>query len=130
MGDLDPRELRKLAIMFDRNNDGTISYLEFTNVVEGRSPPPEDPLTNQGHGADVLLNKVKRKMFQTFDSLRAAFLKYDCDRSGALDARELNAVLQSNGVMLEPDQLAQLLRSFDKNGDGQIDYNEFVQAMQ
>ena len=32
------------------------------------------------------------------------------------------------GLGLQPDQLGQLLRSFDKNGDGQIDYNEFVQV--
>lgn len=128
--DLNPQEIRKLVILFDRNNDGVISYLEFVAVVEGRTPMPEAAIENNPEGAEVVLTKVKQRMFHTFDNLRSAFLKYDHDKSGALDARELNAVMESSGLCIEPGQLAELVQTFDTNGDGQIQYNEFVRAMQ
>lgn len=60
---------------------------ELTRVlcraVEGRAPPPEAALPNAAAMEDVLvLNKVRGKMFETFDNLRTAFLSYDHDRSG------------------------------------------------
>jgi len=58
--------------------------------------------------------------------LRAAFDKKDADRSGYLDSDEIAAALAQAGVIASEEALKSLVRSMDTNGDGKIDFDEFV----
>lgn len=58
--------------------------------------------------------------------LRAAFDKKDADRSGYLDSDEIAAALAQAGVIASEEALKNLVRSMDTNGDGKIDFDEFV----
>lgn len=62
------------------------------------------------------------------DSLRKAFEVYDTDKSGAIDAKELRTIL--GGETGFDDQVwNDIIREVDKNGDGEIELNEFITMM-
>lgn len=58
-------------------------------------------------------------------SIRAAFDKYDRDRSGDIDSAELRNVLEDLGVDASDERLNEAFELLDKNGDGIISYEEF-----
>jgi len=58
--------------------------------------------------------------------VNAIFLAVDQDRSGAIDAAELQAALSKSGFVMSLAAVAQLIRIYDKNNDNRIDLQEFV----
>ncbi len=61
------------------------------------------------------------------------FKKYDKDNSGFLDRKELrlalnelNKFFKEIGLGLTIDELEDMMNKADKNGDGRVDYNEFI----
>lgn len=58
--------------------------------------------------------------------LRAAFDQKDTDGSGYLDHDEIAAALSQTGVIASEDALKNLVETMDTNGDGKIDFEEFV----
>ena len=71
---------------------------------------------------------------QTFmreDYLRTAFQMFDTDKSGKIDASELKQLLEGEefkGVYTR-EQLEQAIAEVDDNGDGEIDFAEFMTMM-
>lgn len=55
------------------------------------------------------------------EELKNAFKVFDKDGSGTISAIELRAVLQHLGENLTDDDLDEMLKMADKNGDGNID---------
>ena len=53
------------------------------------------------------------------------FRGYDKDGSGAIDARELGALCASLGRNLTAEELAQALGVLDKDGGGEVSFDEF-----
>lgn len=58
--------------------------------------------------------------------LRTCFDKYDEDQSGKLDSREVAAALSQSGVIASPAAIADLMEEMDGDGDGKIDFDEFL----
>lgn len=58
--------------------------------------------------------------------LRAAFDRTDTDGSGYLDEREVAASLASAGVIALQDTATDLIKKLDTDGNGKIDFEEFV----
>lgn len=53
--------------------------------------------------------------------LRAAFRVFDKDDSGTIDTAELRHLMKSIGEDLTDDQIEEMIREADKDGDGCID---------
>lgn len=87
------------TVDFDKN--GYIEYSEFVTVAMDKK---------------VLLSKGR---------LRAAFNLFDIDGSGTIAADELKRIL----VDVDDDQWAQIIGEVDTNGDGEVDFDEFVAMM-
>jgi len=65
-------------------------------------------------------------------SLRKAFDTFDIDQSGTLDAEELLQILTrqtQHGAALSADDAKALIAMFDTNGDGVLDFDEFLGVM-
>lgn len=58
-------------------------------------------------------------------ALKAAFDKYDTDKSGFLDTNELFALAGELGVLLDSDELEAAFKQLDTSGDGKIQFGEF-----
>ena len=61
-------------------------------------------------------------MTDTEDELRQAFLTFDKDKSGKINADELRHVLLSVGDKLDAKDVDELMKQGDINQDGEIDY--------
>ncbi|KAI9640006.1 hypothetical protein NHQ30_011565 [Ciborinia camelliae] len=74
---------------------------------------------------------MARKMKDTDseEEIREAFKVFDRDNNGFISAAELRHVMTSIGEKLTDDEVDEMIREADQDGDGRIDYNEFVQLM-
>ena len=58
--------------------------------------------------------------------LKVAFDRKDTDGSGYLTQSELAAALASSGVIASPESMDELMTEMDADGDGRIEFEEFV----
>lgn len=61
-----------------------------------------------------------------FKDLREAFRIFDKDRSGYIEAKELISVTTTMGQALSKEELTAFMQEADLDGDGKLDYEEFV----
>merc|ERR1719270_940665 len=92
---------------FDKHNDGNVNFRDFLMVVH---------LTSNGSAED---------------KLRTMFSLYDLDGNGVIEAREMESVLSDVCSMMNKDSYGQSEKMFqmmDKDKDGKITEQEFIQA--
>jgi Ca2+-binding EF-hand superfamily protein len=58
--------------------------------------------------------------------LQESFQLFDLDRNGTISPGELAQVMRQLGQALSPQQAAQIVETYDVNGDGQIEFAEFL----
>jgi len=63
------------------------------------------------------------------EHLKAAFRTFDQDGSGKISALELRNVMHSLGEKLTDSEINDMILEADIDGDGQINYEEFVKIM-
>ena len=123
---------------------GTITTTELGTVMRslGQSPTEEElqEMVNEvdadGSGAidfQEFLTLLARQMREASgadeEELREAFRVFDQDQNGFISRDELRHVLQNLGERLSDEELAEMLREADVDGDGQINYTEFAKVM-
>ncbi len=62
------------------------------------------------------------------NELKARFDALDSNQDGTLSREELRGLFDGLSEGVSEAQLDQLLQSVDLNGDGKVDFNEFLQA--
>mmetsp|Transcript_47556 Transcript_47556/g.136735 ORF Transcript_47556/g.136735 Transcript_47556/m.136735 type:complete len:546 (+) Transcript_47556:101-1738(+) len=60
-------------------------------------------------------------------TLRLIFMQADLDRSGGIELGELQRALQMSGANMDASVVAQILSSYDADGSGALEFDEFVQ---
>ena len=77
------------------------------------------------------LSMMARKMqdTDTEEEIREAFKVFDKDGNGFISAAELRHVMTTLGEKLSEDEVEEMIREADVDGDGQINYDEFVKLM-
>ncbi|KAI9124552.1 hypothetical protein K1719_004474 [Acacia pycnantha] len=69
----------------------------------------------------------------SLEELKQAFDVFDVNKDGFIDERELQrvlCVLGFNKAATERENCQKMIRNFDENGDGRIDFKEFVRIME
>ena len=60
---------------------------------------------------------------------REAFMRYDRDRNGTIDAWELKAALESFGSKATDEEVFLMIAEVDMNANGVVDFAEFVKVL-
>ena len=95
-------EIKELFHSLDANKDGTIDYTEF------------------------LACSINEKKYLKEERLYEFFTSLDKDHSGKLSVDEIKKAF---GDEASSEKINSLIKKIDKNGDGEIDYNEFLDLM-
>ena len=152
--DLSSREITKLKgefLALDENGDGTIQTRELGKVlreVKDKLKMTEKDIQRilyefdaDGSGTievnEFLLamaNKKDRdkiiKALTNRSTIRKQFIKYDKDKNGVITRDEFKKCLENTTkTKLTKEQIDRVMKNADKNGDGRIDYDEFIAAM-
>jgi len=130
----DRNELRQLFLKFDEEKRGTITHKQMKQVLEdlyhidsveaeavfrSMDTDHDDTIAYSEFLAASLQGRVK--VYE--DVLRRTFQSFDRDASGFIGTDDLKSVL---GEHFEGSDAKQLISEADTNGDGQIDYDEFL----
>eukprot|EP00892_Ulva_mutabilis_P000128 jgi/Ulvmu1/10115/UM006_0066.1 len=124
------------TIDHDHNGKITVSELQYAIKLWGHRIPPSE-VTAILTAADVdgdgeidynefVASTMNINQLEKEEVIWRAFAELDADGSGSISAPELECALQRFGIQ---DDVHDLLQAADTNGDGQIDYQEFVQLM-
>jgi hypothetical protein len=81
---------------------------------------------------DSLLKRCKASgksayLHKMFRGTLRLFRKFDVDMSGTLNCHELVEVINELGVPCNLEEARSVVEAFDKDGNGEIDYNEFLE---
>ena len=133
--------LKKVFSAFDKSKDGQISYEELR---QGLIQLKSNRITEQDiyflfQALDVDRNgkidytefiaaTLQRANYLRNDRLLEAFLNFDKDKSGKITKEELLEALKANKT--QEKEIEKYIKAVDKNKDGKIDYNEFLDLMQ
>jgi calcium-dependent protein kinase len=122
----------------DTNGDGVLSYDEIKVGLEKMNFSPEDVqslLDNLELNEDGVVDYTKfvaanmeKSVYLREERLMAAFKLFDKDGDGKITVKEIMEVLNREQCRDE-DYYNQLLKEVDLNGDGTIDFNEFLVMM-
>ncbi|XP_033736501.1 calmodulin-like [Pecten maximus] len=128
--------------MFDLHDNGKVTVENLMLVMKtlGMNPTKEeveDILKDMDIDGDGMINfddfskrmKVEMESTEEEAELRNAFKLFDKDKSGKIDFEELRVALSSIGESLTDEQVQKMLQEADRNGDGEIDYEEFITMM-
>eukprot|EP01126_Amoeba_proteus_P002059 TRINITY_DN1064_c0_g1_i3.p1 TRINITY_DN1064_c0_g1~~TRINITY_DN1064_c0_g1_i3.p1 ORF type:complete len:149 (-),score=50.71 TRINITY_DN1064_c0_g1_i3:93-539(-) len=63
------------------------------------------------------------------EELREAFYMFDKNRDGSISVNELSQVLRNLNQAATDAEINEMIRQVDKDGDGEIDFEEFVSMM-
>ncbi|KAL5712486.1 translation elongation factor EF1B gamma [Ranunculus cassubicifolius] len=135
-------EFQEAFHLFDKDGDGCITIDELATVIRSLDQnPTEEELLDMITEVDVdgngtiefgeFLNLMAKKMKETDaeEELREAFKVFDKDQNGYISATELRHVMINLGEKLTDEEVAQMIKEADLDGDGQVNYEEFVRMM-
>jgi len=133
--------------LFDKDHDGKLTVKELEGVLRFLGKTLSD------YNMDGILKKIDmygngtvgfpeflQLMSQTsynngggnlkHGEIMAVFRIFDKDGDGFITADEIQKEMGNHGDTFTEEQVQQMMKGADANGDGKIDYEEFVKLMQ
>ena len=107
-----PEDVNHLMTEFDIDGSGTINVCEFLILMSKRKN------RKMIHRAIILRT-----------SIRKAFKEMDLDGNGFITRKEFKCVMKKQSAKYTEAQMNAMIKEADTNGDGKIDYDEFVVCM-
>ena len=130
-------EFKEAFSLFDKDGDGTVTTKELGTVMRSLGQnPTEAELQDMINEVDAdgngtidfpeFLSLMARKMkdTDTEEELVEAFKVFDRDGNGFISAAELRHVMTNLGEKLTDEEVDEMIREADVDGDGQINYEE------
>ncbi|GFG28698.1 hypothetical protein Cfor_05983 [Coptotermes formosanus] len=126
-------EFKEAFSLFDKDGDGTITTKELGTVMRSLGQnPTEAELQDMINEVDAdgngtidfpeFLTMMARKMKDTDseEEIREAFRVFDKDGNGFISAAELRHVMTNLGEKLTDEEVDEMIREADIDGDGQV----------
>ncbi|KAK4535281.1 hypothetical protein CDCA_CDCA04G1306 [Cyanidium caldarium] len=135
-------EFEEAFKLFDRDGDGKITVKELGTIMRSLGQTPTERQL-QDMVAEVDADRSGTIDFSEFLSLmsrqlkdadaeeevREAFAMFDKNNDGKISAEELQLVMAKLGEQLSPEEVQEMIREADLDGDGSIDYAEFAKLL-
>nr|CAB40791.1 centrin [Euplotes octocarinatus] len=136
------QEIKEAFDLFDTNKTGSIDYHELKVAMRALGFDVKKPeileLMNEydreGNGyigfddfLDIMTEKIKNR--DPVEEILKAFKVFDEDNSGKISLRNLKRVAKELGENLSDDELQAMIDEFDKDQDGEISEQEFLNIM-
>eukprot|EP00397_Hematodinium_sp_SG-2012_P047181 GEMP01053551.1.p1 GENE.GEMP01053551.1~~GEMP01053551.1.p1 ORF type:complete len:154 (+),score=43.85 GEMP01053551.1:319-780(+) len=139
-------EFKEAFGLFDNDSDGIINSSELGTVMRSLGQNPSDQEVDDmikdvdgfrdSDGVSMVdftefMTLMARKMndSDTEEELIEAFKVFDRDSSGFISAQNLRSVMNNVGETLTDEEVDEMVTEADLDGDGQINYEEFVRMM-
>ncbi|XP_074096949.1 uncharacterized protein LOC141526084 isoform X1 [Cotesia typhae] len=110
-------ELRTMLEEIDTDGDGNVSLVEFVKIV-----------SDIGNASAAQQTDLTQEQ-QEEQELRDAFRVFDKHNRGYITASDLRAVLQCLGEDLSEEEIEDMIKEVDEDGDGRIDFCEFARSL-
>ena len=104
--DVKKQEVLSLMKEFDREGSGQIEYMDFL---------------------EIMTNKISQR--DPVEEILKAFKLFDEDNTGRISLRNLRRVARELGENLSDEELQAMIDEFDKDADGEINEQEFLNIM-
>lgn len=104
--DVKKQEVLNLMREYDREGSGQIEYHDFL---------------------EIMTHKISER--DPVEEILKAFKLFDEDNTGRISLRNLRRVARELGENLSDDELQAMIDEFDKDGDGEISEQEFLNIM-
>mmetsp|Transcript_129423 Transcript_129423/g.307073 ORF Transcript_129423/g.307073 Transcript_129423/m.307073 type:complete len:151 (-) Transcript_129423:166-618(-) len=128
--------------LFDEDKDDKLSLKEFGTLLSSLGQNPTEQELQDWIGGDgehdttridfhTFLSLMSRKLKETDteEELIEAFKVFDRDRDGFISGKELRQSMTNLGERLTDTEVDEMIREADMDGDGLINYDEFVKMM-
>ncbi|XP_038220730.1 calmodulin-A-like isoform X2 [Zerene cesonia] len=132
-------EFKEAFMLFDKDEDGTITMAELGVVMRSLGQRPTETelrdmvkeVDQDGNGTiefNEFLQMMSKKMrgADGEDELREAFRVFDKNNDGLISSVELRHVMTNLGERLSEEEVDDMIREADLDGDGMVNYDEFV----
>ena len=129
-----------MFVKLDTNRDGTLSINEIQAALRESdiSRPDLENLIrcidHDGSGnidlTEFIAATMSRRLYMSHEKLWNAFKRFDINDRGKITANELREVLDREHMVTDPGYWEEMIREVDTNGDGTIDFEEFVSMME
>jgi len=139
LNDSQIKSLRENFLALDHNGDGLVSLVELKQGLAkaGLEKSTTGDLQEIMEGIDAdgsgvidytefLAATIDRMQYIQEDVCWTAFRVFDLNGDGKITAHELKTVLNNGDMDRVVQNIAEVLREVDKNGDGMIDFGEFM----
>ncbi|XP_036176881.1 centrin-1 [Myotis myotis] len=137
------QEVREAFDLFDADGSGTIDVKELKVAMRalGFEPKKEEmkkmvsEVDKEGTGRisfNDFLAVMTQKMAEkdTKEEILRAFRLFDDDETGKISFRNLKRVANELGENLNDEELQEMINEADRDGDGEVNEEEFLRIMQ
>jgi calcium-dependent protein kinase len=138
----DIKHLKELFLAIDKNGDGSLTFQEIEQGLKDLNIANREQLLINMREADTdgsgeldytefIAACLDEKLYLNEKYLKAAFDMFDKDGSGMIDNDEVIELLQGDQLdgIISKSAIKEAMKEIDKNGDGEIDFEEFKLMM-
>ncbi|GJQ83704.1 hypothetical protein Trydic_g592 [Trypoxylus dichotomus] len=132
-------EFKEAFMLFDKDEDGTITMAELGVVMRSLGQRPTETelrdmvneVDQDGNGTiefNEFLQMMSKKMKDADgeEELREAFRVFDKNNDGLISSNELRHVMTSLGERLSEEEVDDMIKEADMDGDGQVNYEGLI----
>ncbi len=139
LGENDVKVLKEIFQNLDSNKDGTLTLDEIKKGIEQLKNPDfkvdinalfksmDTDHSGRIDYTEFLAACMDKSIYLREERLLEAFKMMDIDSSGKISKEEIKKSLKLDNV--DESTLDKYIKQYDLNGDGEIDYNEFLNMM-
>ncbi|XP_010024216.1 calmodulin-like protein 11 [Eucalyptus grandis] len=137
-------EFQETFCLFDEDGYGCMTFEEFATIIKSLdhslSKKELQDMIDKATAADgngviefakfmgLMAHDIKEATDEE-EELKEAFKVFDKDQDGYISPSELRHVMINLGEKLTEEEAQQMISEADLDGDGQVDFEEFVKLM-